>query len=64
MFLELASDIDERLKETIAATHGAIQAAQSRREGHAEAVAAELHRMETCETELNEIQCGLARADE
>ena len=63
-FREFASDIDERLKETIAATHGAIQAAQSRREGHAEAVAAELHRMETCETELNEIQSSLVRTAE
>jgi GTP-binding protein EngB required for normal cell division len=58
-FREFALDIDNRLKETITATHGAIRAAQLRREEHAEAVAAEIDRLERRISELIEIQSGL-----
>ena len=62
-FRQFASEIDDRLKETITATHGAIQAAQSRREEHAEAIAAEIERLEARAGELSEIQSALCRTD-
>jgi hypothetical protein len=63
-FREFASDIDDRLKETIAATHGAIQEAQSRRHEHAEAVATEIERLEAHTIGLTEVQSALSQADE
>jgi len=63
-FRQFASDIDNRLKETITATHGAIRAAQSRRQEHAEAVAAEIERLEVHTSELTEIQCQLLQGND
>ena len=63
-FRQFAFEIDDRLRETIAATHGAIRVAQLRRQEHAEAVTAEVERLEACVTGLNEIQSSLARAEE
>jgi len=63
-FRQFASDIDNRLKETIAATHGAIRAAQSRRQEHAEAVAAAIERLGLRTSELAEIQCHLVQGND
>jgi GTP-binding protein EngB required for normal cell division len=63
-FRNFASDIDDRLKETIAATHGAIQVAQLRRQEHAGAIAAEVQRLKAHTTGLSEIQSALSQADE
>ena len=60
-FRQFGSSLDGGLKETIAATHGAIQAAQARRQEQADTVAAEIERLEADAAELNEIQTGLAR---
>lgn len=60
VFRQFGFDLDERLKETITATHGAIQAAQSRRQEHADTVAGEIERLETCAGKLGEIQSSLA----
>ncbi len=60
VFCQFGLDLDARLKETIATTHGAMRAAQSRRKEHAHTVAAEIERLETCARELGEIQSSLA----
>ncbi len=61
-FLRFGRTLDERLTDTIAATHGAIQAALARRKEHAEATADELARLEATAAELAEIQRALGKA--
>ena len=61
-FLRFARTLDERLADTIAATHGAIQAALARRREHAEATADELARLEAAVADLTEIQGTLGKA--
>jgi hypothetical protein len=39
--------LDQRFQETIAATHGAIQAAYTKRKEHAEAIVDEVERLES-----------------
>jgi len=60
-FREFGSDLDDQLKEAITATHGAIRAAQSRRQEHADTVAGEIERLEAAAKELREIQLRLGQ---
>jgi hypothetical protein len=60
-FLRFARTLDERLAGTIAATHGAIQAALARRREHSEATADEVARLEAAAAELTETQALLGR---
>jgi len=60
-FLRFARTLDERLADTIAATHGAIQAALARRKEHSEATADEVARLEAAAAELTETQALLGR---
>jgi hypothetical protein len=51
--------LDQRFQETIAATHGAIQAAYAKRKEHADAVADEVNRLEAARSELMRISSAL-----
>lgn len=59
-FRQFGIDLDERLKEAIDATQGAIRAAQSRRQQHADTVAAEIERLEACMAGVQEVEASLA----
>jgi GTP-binding protein EngB required for normal cell division len=63
-FRQFGSGLDGRLKEAITATHGAMQAARTRRQEHADTVAVEIARLETCAAELCEIQSSIARLEQ
>ena len=58
-FRRFGADLDQRLADTISATHGAIQAALARRKEHAESVAEEKTRLESAVAGLSELQAGL-----
>ena len=55
-FARFASALDQKLSETIAATHGAIQAAIERRRRHSETVRQEVARLEEAFAELEQIR--------
>jgi hypothetical protein len=54
-FQRFGSLLDQRFQETIAATHGAIQAAYVKRKERSEAIADDLSRFEAAATELARI---------
>jgi len=58
-FIRFGSALDERLAETVAATHGAIQAALKRRKEQAESVTEEVRRLESAAADLTEVVAGL-----
>jgi hypothetical protein len=58
-FKRFALTLDQRLEETIEATHGAIQAAYVKRKEHAEAIADNLSRLDAATTELTRICSAL-----
>lgn len=58
-FLSFGSDLDQRLAETTAATHGAIKAAMKKRSEHAEAAEETVLRAETTLNALEEIRAAL-----
>ena len=60
-FQRFGSVLDQRFEETIAATHGAIQAAYVKRKEHTEAIADDVSRFETAATELAEICAQLQK---
>ncbi len=62
-FARFGSALDQRFQETIAATHGAIQAAYVKRKEHSEAIADEVARFEKAATELAEICSRLERRE-
>ena len=49
---QIGSALDQRFQETIAATHGAIQAAYVKRKEHTEAIAHDVSQLEAAATEL------------
>lgn len=51
-FRRFGSALDQRFQETIAATHGAIQAAYVKRKEHADAIAHDVSQLEAAATEL------------
>ncbi len=55
-FRRFRAGLEERLRETIAATRGAVQSARSKRLDQSEAVAPEVARLEKVADELKEIQ--------
>lgn len=55
-FRRFRSGLEERLRDTIAATRGAVQSARSKRLDQSEAVAPEVDRLEKIAGELKEIQ--------
>ncbi|WP_258359109.1 dynamin family protein [Moorella sulfitireducens (nom. illeg.)] len=57
-FRSFGSGLDERLQETIHATHGAIQVARSKRLDHAQNVVQEITRFQSITRELSELQAG------
>ncbi|MBN1420709.1 MAG: dynamin family protein [Planctomycetes bacterium] len=61
-FLRFGRTLDERLADTISATHGAIRAAMARRKERAEATADEMARLEAAADVLTDIQGALGRA--
>jgi len=54
-FRRFGLTLDQRFQETIAATHGAIQAAYVRRKAHAEAIVEEVARLESAADSLTKI---------
>ena len=54
-FRGFALSLDQRFEETIAATHGAIQAAYTKRKEHAEAILDEVARLESAAHALTRI---------
>ncbi|MDQ7784908.1 MAG: dynamin family protein, partial [Desulfomonilaceae bacterium] len=58
-FKRFALTLDQRLQQTIEATHGAIQAAYIKRKEHSEAIADELSRFQTATGELTRICTAL-----
>ncbi len=60
-FLRFARTLDERLADTIEATHGAIQTALAKRREHSEATADEVARLETATAELSKALALLGR---
>ncbi len=54
-FRAFALSLDQRFQETIAATHGAIQAAYVKRKEHAEAITEDVLKLETAATDLAKI---------
>lgn len=55
-FKRFASALQERLKITVEATHGAIQAARARRLSQAESIVPEIDRLQSAASDLEEIQ--------
>jgi len=60
-FRRFTSSLDERLAETTQATHGAIQAAFTRRREQAEQIEDEVKRLQHAARELDEIRTELAK---
>lgn len=60
-FRGFALSLDQRFQETIAATHGAMQAAYTRRKEHAEAIAEDVSRFEAAATDLAKIIAELQK---
>lgn len=58
-FRRFSANLDERLQATIAATHGAIQAARARRLDQTETTAPEIARLRSVTAKLQEIQVKL-----
>lgn len=58
-FTRFGSELDRRLADTIAATHGAIRAGAARRESHADTVAKELERLESAAAEIERLRSVL-----
>jgi hypothetical protein len=54
-FRRFASRLDELLKETVSATHGAIEAAYLKRREHSESIVEDLARLESAMAELTKI---------
>ncbi len=61
-FQRFGSVLDQRFQETIAATHGAIQAAYVKRKEHSEAIVDDLSRFEVATTELAAICARLQKS--
>lgn len=57
--IRFGSLLDERLADTVAATHGAIQAALARRKEHSESISGDVARLETAVRNLSEIRSKL-----
>jgi GTP-binding protein EngB required for normal cell division len=60
-FRRFGLTLDQRFQETIAATHGAIQAAYDKRKEHAEAIADDVSRFDAAATELAKICAEIQR---
>jgi hypothetical protein len=58
-FVRFGSTLDQRLAETVEATHGAIRAAMDRRRSQGETVAQEAARLEAAGAELERLRFGL-----
>lgn len=59
-FRRFGSELDERLSQSLAATHGAMAAALTRRQPHAAQVAAEIETIQAACVTLAEIEAALA----
>jgi len=60
-FRRFISSLDERLSDTIGATHGAIQKALARRKEHSESIAEDVARLVAAADELQRLRLLLAR---
>lgn len=60
-FRRFASTLDERLTETIAATHGAIKAAMTQRRNRSDAVSEDMQRLDRAVSELTPIHTALTQ---
>ncbi len=60
-FMQFQNELDQRLAETVAATHGAIQAALKKRQEQSESAAGEVRRLESAVTALTEVGAELDR---
>jgi len=55
-FARFAAELDQRLADTVAATHGAIQAAVTRRKTHQQNIAGQVTRLEDARTALDKVR--------
>jgi hypothetical protein len=60
-FVQFGSVLDERLADTIAATHGAIQTALHKHQGQVESVSEEIARLESVEKKMEVLETAIGQ---